>query len=305
MKWRSLVIVIGLIGLSCSDDSERLSNSAETLNETTTGAGFFEYSDYTPFNGRVLKIYYYIPLNVNTNSEILFVFHGNGRNAKDYRDAMITKADQYNFIVITPEFSIDNFPGGDAYNLGNVFTDGDNPSPSTLNSEDMWTFSVIEPLFDYIKDRINNNVLTYQVFGHSAGGQFAHRFTMFKPNARSHKIVASASGWYTVADLEVTFPYGFLASPLENMDLLALFQRKLIIQVGDLDNNPNAAGLRHNSFADMQGLNRLNRAQYFFDKASTLANQNNLEFRWELQIQQGANHNYEIASQNAADLIFN
>ena len=73
---------------------------------------------------------------------------------------MISKANQYNFIVIVPEFSNTNFSGGDTYNLENVFIDGDNPSASTLNPEEAWTFSVIEPLIDYIKQNLNNNSST-------------------------------------------------------------------------------------------------------------------------------------------------
>ncbi len=290
---------------SCSEDSDETTNNPDTFNETTRGSGFIEYSDYAPFNGKVLKIFYHIPSTVNVNTDILFVFHGNGRNAKDYRDAMVAKSNQYNFIVITPEFSNANFPGGDKYNLGNVYIDGDNPSPSTLNPENQWTFSVIEPLFDFIKENINNNSLTYQVFGHSAGGQFAHRFVMYKPNARYDKVVASASGWYTVTDDNITFPYGFMESPLETVALANLFDKKLMIQVGNLDNNPNASGLRHNQFADAQGLNRLVRAQHFFNEASQLSENNNLVFNWELFINEGADHEYDIASQNAADLIFN
>ena len=305
MKSWLLFLFVCLLFSSCSDNSETLLNNPELLNETTRGSGYFDYSDYTPFNGKVLKIYYHIPSNVNSNTEILFIFHGNSRNAKDYRDAMIAKANQYNFIIITPEFSNANFPGGDAYNLGNVFVDGDNPSPSTLNPEAEWTFSVIEPLFDYITQNLNNNSLVYQVFGHSAGGQVAHRFLMYKPNARYDKVVASASGWYTVTELEVSFPYGFTESPLESINLENLLQKSLTIQVGNLDNDPNASALRHNEFADAQGLNRLERAQYFYSKASVLAESNNLEFQWELHINEGADHNFEIASQNAADLIFN
>ncbi|MDB9720882.1 hypothetical protein OAA67_03295 [Winogradskyella sp.] len=301
------ILLVGFILVinSCSDDSTSVSNADLLFTETTTGSGFFEYSDYTSFNGKVLRVYYHIPSNTNSNTEILFVFHGNGRNAKDYRDAMILKANQYNFIVIAPEFSVANFLGGDAYNLGNVFIDGDNPSSSTLNPEAEWTFSVIEPLFDFVKLNLNNTVSNYHVFGHSAGGQFAHRFLMYKPTARYQKVVASASGWYTASDLEVVFPYGFVQSPLEIVSLSNLFSKQLIIQIGSLDNNPSASGLRHNQFADAQGLHRLERANYFYNKANTLAISNNLDLQWQLHINDGADHNYEIASQNAADLIFN
>jgi pimeloyl-ACP methyl ester carboxylesterase len=287
---------------SCSNDSIASTNNAAVLNEFTTGSGFFEY---TSFDDKLIRVFYHIPSNASASENMVFVFHGNGRNAKDYRDAMISKANQYGFIVITPEFSRTNFPGGDAYNLGNVFIDGDNPSPSTLNPESEWTFSVIEPLFDFVKQNVNNTSLKYQIFGHSAGGQFAHRFVMYKPNARYDKVVASASGWYTVPDFNVSFPYGFTQSPLETSNLEHLFQKRVFIQIGNLDNDPNASALRHNIFADAQGLNRLDRAQYFFDKIAVLAQENNLEFQWELHIKEGADHDFEIASQNAADLIFN
>ncbi|MFT4803897.1 MAG: pimeloyl-ACP methyl ester carboxylesterase [Psychroserpens sp.] len=302
VKFKILLLFTCILYINCSDNSELFSNSPQMLSENTRGAGYFEYAS---FNSKVLKVYYHVPLNINSDTKILFIFHGNGRNAKDYRDAMVAKANQYNFIVITPEFSNVNFPGGDTYNLGNVFIDGDNPSLSTLNPEEEWTFSIIEPLFDYVKQNINNNSLTYHLYGHSAGGQVAHRFLMYKPNARYDHVVASASGWYTATDLDVVFPYGFVESPLETTSLSDLFLKKLIIQIGSLDNDPNASALRHNEFADLQGLHRLERAKYFFNKAALLATTNNLECQWEFHINEGADHRYEIASQNAADLIFN
>ncbi len=297
-----LLLCMCFILNSCSDDSDVYTSNSEVINEFTRGSGFLEYSS---FDDKVMRVFYHIPPNANSNTKMVFVYHGNGRNAKDYRDAMTSKANQYGFIVITPEFSNSNFPGGDAYNLGNVFIDGDNPSPSTLNPEGEWTFSVIEPLFDFVKQSINNTTLKYHVFGHSAGGQFAHRFVMYKPNARYDKIVASASGWYTATDLSIAFPYGFMESPLETTSLASLFEKKIMIQVGNLDNDSNAASLRHNEYADAQGLNRLNRAEHFFNKASLLANASNVEFQWEIHINEGADHNYEVASQYAADLIFN
>jgi pimeloyl-ACP methyl ester carboxylesterase len=301
----SYLLFACILFYSCTEDSNEITNNPETLNETTRGSGYFEYSDYAPFNDKFIKIYYFIPTKVDSNSKFLFVFHGNGRNAEDYRDSMISKANQYNFIVIAPEFSSSYFPSGDSYNLGNVFIDGDNPSNSTLNPEEEWTFSVIDPLFDYIKQLTKNTSEKYEVFGHSAGGQFAHRFVMFKPHANYNKVVASGSGWYTVTNFNIRFPYGLIESPIETIELTNLFSKNLIILIGSLDNNTNAAGLRHNTFADAQGLNRLARAYHFFNTASVLAENRNLSFQWEFYINEGANHDFEIASQYAADLIFN
>ena len=300
----SILFVLSILSsfISCSENSDNSINESVILDEFVTGGGYFEFSD---FQSLVIKTYYHIPIYVTNNTPIVFVFHGAGRNAKDYRDAMIAKANQFNFIVIVPEFSIANFPGGDGYNLGNVFIDGDNPSIGTLNPEDEWAFSVIEPLFDFIKQSLNNFTPKYHIFGHSAGGQFAHRFMMFKPNARFDKVVSSGSGWYTVSNMDINFPYGFKNSPLEDNSFENLFEKQLTIQIGELDNDPNSAGLRHNQFADAQGLNRLERANHFFDEALQLSQENNLEFNWDLHINEEGTHNYLTASESAANLIFN
>ncbi|OZV70569.1 hypothetical protein [Winogradskyella aurantia] len=303
--YRSLFVLFTLTVLNCTNDYVPNANTPELPNNSLTGTGFFEYSDYEPFSNKVMNIYYHVPPNSSATTPMLFVFHGAGRNAKDYRNAMLEKANTFGFIIIAPEFSITNFPGGDAYNLGNVFVDGDNPSPATLNPEEDWTFSVIDPLFDFIKTNLENTTEKYHVFGHSAGGQFAHRFVMFKPNARIEKVVASASGWYTVPTEDVSFPYGFNNSPLENLSLNELYDKNLTVLIGDLDNDPNAPGLRHNVFADAQGINRFARAQYFYNLAFEQAQDGNLDFNWVLEINNGADHNYVEASLKAADLIFN
>jgi pimeloyl-ACP methyl ester carboxylesterase len=233
------------------------------------------------------------------------VFHGNGRNAFDYRNAMVDKSEEYNVIVIVPQFSSQDFPGGDAYNLGNVFMDGDNPSEETLNPEEKWTFSIIDPLFNYFKDLIGNVNTTYDIFGHSAGAQFAHRFVMFKPEANFNKVIASAAGWYTVPNLTVSFPYGYSNSPLEFSSLTDLYQQELTILIGELDNDPNASGLRHNEFADAQGDDRLERAQYFYNFALEDSQQLGVTLNWRIEVNSGAGHNYIVAASKGADILYN
>ena len=100
------------------------------------------------------------------------------------------------------------------------------------------------------------------MFGFSAGAQFVHRFIQFKPNARFDKVVAGAAGWYTVPDNTIPFPYGYENSILNTANLDNLLSSDLYIQVGALDNNPNSAGLRHNEYADAQGLNRVTTVSY-------------------------------------------
>jgi hypothetical protein len=301
---KNIVLVLcSSILFSCSDSSNSVPDDT-ILNPELKGSGYFDYSDYAPLAKQPIKVYFHIPANSNSNTPIVFLFHGDDRNASEYRDALIAKSEQYNFIILAPEFSEQYYPTGDKYNLGNVFVDGDNPSPAKLNPENVWTFSIIEPLFDYFKNSMLLNDNWYHIIGHSAGGQFAHRFVMFKPNARFNTVVASASGWYTVPDLKVDFPYGFIKSPLANLPFSTLFSKKLYVQIGLLDNDPNSPGLRHNAQADAQGLNRLTRANYFFDFSKNQALQNNLNFQWQITRVSGLDHSYIPAVNYAADLIF-
>lgn len=301
-----ITLMFFFILISCSkDEVSKNADIATPIDNLSTGSGLFTFTYNVVSFNKTMNIYYYIPENKTASTPILFVFHGTERNASDYRNTLITKAQLLGFIVIAPEFSEQNFPGGDGYNLGNVFIDGDNPSASSLNPESEWTFSIIEPLFDFVKTQINNTNGTYYMFGHSAGGQFVHRFLMFNPIARVEKAVVSASGWYTFPTNTIVFPYGTNQSPLENMSSSLFFDKKVYVQVGENDDDPNAAGLRHNSFADAQGLNRKERAINYFQFCEQLATTNAMNFNWTFRIVSNANHDYNEAAENAVSSLFN
>jgi predicted esterase len=251
-----------------------------------------------------MDIYYHVPNASTTTMPILFVFHGAGRNAVEYRNSWVEEANNRGFIVITPKFASSDFPGGDAYNLGNVFIDGDNPSSTTLNDEQDWAFSIIEPLFDEIKSQLSNTSETYNIFGFSAGGQFAHRFLMFKPNARINKAVASASGWYSVPDSNIEFPYGIGNCPVENIPASSYFSKNMIIQIGTLDNDPNASALRRNPIVDIQGTNRYDRAFYMFNTSQSIAENFGVDFNWQIIETPGNDHDNAGAVEQASEVLF-
>ena len=48
----------------------------------------------------------------------------------------------------------------------------------------------------------------YALYGHSAGGQFVHRYVAFADAPRMESAVAANSGWYTMPD-DGAFPYGW------------------------------------------------------------------------------------------------
>lgn len=281
-------------------------NEADDLDnvDSIDGTGAFLFEVNQTNLSTSMNVFFHIPNTDVVNMPVLFVFHGAGRDAREMRNAWISESNTKEFIVIAPEFTEQSFPGGNGYILGNVFVDSNNPSPQTLNPESDWTFSIIEPLFDRVKSLSGNASSQYDVYGFSAGAQFAHRLMMFKPNARFNKVVSSAAGWYTVPDSSVSFPYGIANSPLENLSLASFFSKSLRIQIGTLDNNPNAPSLRRNTTVDQQGDNRYDRAYYLYNTSQNLAESLGLDINWDIIETPNNDHTMEQSIPQASDLLY-
>lgn len=301
MKSCVLSFVFLVIFLSACDKNE----TDFPEEKQVTGTGSYTFSSYEPFSTRPINCYYHIPENIEKGSPVLVVLHGAGRDASNMRDYLIERADQLNFIVLAPEFSEVYFPGSDAYNLGNIFEDGDHPSEGTLNPEEEWTFSVIDPIFDDFKNRVGNTSSAYDVFGHSAGSQILHRFLIFNPEAQFNRVVCAAAGWYNMPDSGIEFPYGLDKSPAKNADLSPVFGKEVFVIVGSDDVDPNSAGLRHTPEADAQGLNRLERAQYFYNESRNIADGLGVSINWSYHLVPNTGHDGESNVNFAADLLYN
>lgn len=257
---------------------EVVSVQDNTLNSNSTES--FTFTPIGSLSNKPLSIFYHIPDGDIKNLPILFSFHGASRNASSYRNYWIEMANENNFMVFAPEFDDINYEGGDKYNLANIFDDGDNPSIDTYNSPDTWTISIIDQIFDYIVNEIQGNQTSYNAWGHSAGAQFLHRFILYLPNSKLNVGVSSNAGWYTVPDNSFDFPYGLFNSQLNDSTLTDAFSKKLYVHLGENDNNPNSSGLRHNDVVDLQGLNRYDRGNFFYQKSLTKAESINAIFNW-------------------------
>ena len=266
----------------------------------SNSTGSFVYTPNSPLNSKPITIYYHIPNGNISTMPILFSFHGDERNASDYRDYWISMANANGFMVFAPEFKEVDFPGGDGYQLGNVFDDGDNPSSATYNPTNEWTFSIIDPLFESVKSKVSGNQQTYDAWGHSGGAQFLQRFRLYLPNSKLNTAICSNAGWYTVPDILINFPYGIKKGQLLNSNLAIPFSKKLIVHLGLNDTDPNSAGLRHNTTVDtQQGLYRLVRGRYFFDTSISISQSLNNPFNWEKQEVAGVGHEAQIMANDA------
>ena len=270
------------------------------LNPNTTGS--FIFTPQAPLNRNPLEVFYHIPDGDITTMPILMSLHGAGRNGESYRDYWIQMANEHGFIVIAPEFTTENYPGlGDNYNMSNIFDDGDNPSLETFNDQSEWTFSTLDPLFDYVKVAASNIRETYNAWGHSGGAQFLHRFVTYLPNSKLDIAVCSNAGWYTVAENGVSFPYGIDNGQLPTTDLITAFSKKLIVHLGKNDTNSDSStGIRRNDVVDaQQGIHRFERGQYFFNTSQATAQNMEVTFNWEKHEVAGIGHQAQLMANDA------
>ena len=81
------------------------------------------------WDGPNLRVFLTRPTGLAPDRPVVFVMHGMGRNADEYRDQWHELAVANDFLLVVPEFSEADFPGTDAYNLGNLSDTSGAPTP--------------------------------------------------------------------------------------------------------------------------------------------------------------------------------
>lgn len=275
--------------MGCSSDDDNTERDNGENNEIVLTKGSvdqFEYTGYKPLSDRPVAVYYYIPHDLPEDAPIMFLMHGNGRNAKGYLNSMKFYADTHKFLVIAPRFSTDFYPSRD-YHRGGIFQKN-----GKMKDKEDWTFSMVEPLFDYVKEITNKNNTGYILYGFSAGSQFAHRYTWFFPDNRAEQTIPVAAGSYTMPDYDIDYYYGLRnvkdQVPESNID--KALAKNLTIAVGDADTIRGRSDLPKTIEADAQGKNRVERAEYYFQEAKQLAQERGVDFNWKFVLVPGVGH---------------
>jgi poly(3-hydroxybutyrate) depolymerase len=259
------------------------------------GDGSFTFDGWA---GPPICVWYHLPEAIGPATPVLFVMHGVNRDADRYRDEWSALADQHGFVLVVPEFNEASFPGSAGYNLGNILDRDGRPVP-----RERWSFSALEPLFDRVRALTGTRVERYDLYGHSAGAQFVHRYVMFMPDARVRRAVAANAGWYTLPDRDVTYPYGLAGQRLPPVDLRRLFHQPLTILLATADNDPAYPNLRRTPEAMAQGPHRLARGEFFFGSAAAAAAALGTDFRWTLEKVDGVGHDNGAMAAPAAALL--
>lgn len=260
------------------------------------GPGVFTFSGW---GGPPLRVHYHRPASAGVRTPIAFILHGASRNADDYRDNWIAESNARGVIIAAPEFDSARFPQSLTYNLGGLAEAGERFRPNPNGA-----FTVLEPLFDELKARTGSRAPTYALFGHSAGGQFVHRFALFAGRTRASPMVSANSGWYTAANLGTPFPYGLAGTGLTERDLRTAFAKPLTVLLGTADTDRVDDNFRKTPEAEAQGSTRLERGQRFFAAAQAEALRLRTRFGWRLTYAPGVAHDNAAIASYAAALLF-
>jgi poly(3-hydroxybutyrate) depolymerase len=227
-----------------------------------------------------MTVWYYRPRPLRAEAQIVFVMHGSSRTAQAARDIGAVYGRHHGSVVLAPEFSERHYPG-DTYAFGNMVD-----SRGQLLAESRWGLSAIEHLFDAVRQAAGLTTSSYDIVGHSAGGQFVHRLVLFVPGARFRRAVATSPGRYAFPSLTVAFPYGLHGTAIDSAALVHALSRDFVLLLGDRDTEDRS----REPEAMSQGRNRLARGLRFFAAATDAANQLNAPLAWRLVILHDANH---------------
>ncbi len=252
-----------------------------------TGAGWSRFDDEAGGARGYIRVFHYIPAQINPASRILIALHGLDRVAAGFRDGFIAEADRLGKIVIVPEFDADAFPGVFAYNYGNVVTP---PPRSRPNARKDWNFGLIDRLFLRLGDSLRLRTGKFDLYGNSAGSQYVLRYAALAQAPLLEKPISSNSGIYMLPDLTVDYPAGMGGIGMGDADLRRYFSRPLHILLGDADVDATAADLPRTPEALAQGPHRLARGLWHYEHCKELARRLGIELAWTVEIVPGAGH---------------
>lgn len=246
-------------------------------------------------DGRELTVHVRAGSTVTASTPVLIVLHGVERNPVRYLQSWEPLIEGLDVVVLAPEFDSSAFPGVDEYNLGGM-RDGDDDR----DVEDR-TFAAIDAVLESARERLGVQASTVDLFGHSAGAQFVHRYLTFTPSVAVRRAVAANAGWYTMPDPDVDYPYGLEDAPKPRAPMERLLGADLVILLGDLDTADE--NLRQDDGADEQGKTRVERGKSYYQAGKTRSAELGVAFGWTVEVVSGVAHDQGGMARAAAQYL--
>lgn len=232
-----------------------------------------------------IPVFYYRPVTWTEEEPVFIAFPGYTRRAESYEKHLEELAVKYNMLIASPEFSVKKFPDDRWYQEGNM---ADAEVNGHIQPRKDWTFSAVNHVISAVKKRSRGRGKVI-LFGHSAGGQLMHRFSLFSEENRADEIVCANSGWFTMPDDEIPFPYGTKDLPLTEKDYEKAFSRKVTMLMGGNDISRKKP-FRDTREADAQGMNRMERCNNYYHACEAKAHELSVPFLWKLGVVEGSAH---------------
>lgn len=259
------------------------------------------YNGFEALKDKPVTVYYNIPSSGDmTKMPVLFIFPGEDRSAKEHMALFTDWARRQKVMLFAFEFPTAYYPTTTEYILGGMNT---RQSSEGLTAKEKWNFNYVESFFKSVQQFTKTTQTTFDMWGHSAGAQFVHRFCTFMEDAHVNRAIAANSGWYTMPDADLSFPYGY--KEVTDVDwshqLPKVFAQKLYIQLGGADTS--TEGLNNTTGAMSQGSTRLERGQHYFTTSRNTASRKSLPFNWSITIVPNIGHDASGMAQAAMDTL--
>ncbi|MDR0429341.1 MAG: succinylglutamate desuccinylase/aspartoacylase family protein [Tannerellaceae bacterium] len=267
--------------------------------EMPVGEGMFTYKEYLPFADRPVDVHYYIPESGDIrNMPIIFVFEGADRNYGYLLKAWKEEAKKHQFMVFIPQFDLERFPLSDYQEIGVM-----DKKNNGIRPVEEQTPALTDKMFEYIRQCSGSKRKGYMIYGHSAGGQFVQRFMLFHDSPYVDKAVISAPGWYTFPDTTQDYPYGVRNIPYITPEAIKKYLAKPIILQLATGDTIRESYLRKTPQAEMQGRNRYERGNKFYQYLRQIAAEHNWPCNWQKIEEEGLGHQSVEMGQRAVPVM--
>ena len=260
-----------------------------------TNAAEIHQTTFAYWNKPDVEIYYITPDVINENTKVIFVIHGNSRNAEEYLSAWIPYVLNKNVIVAAPQFSKIDFRYFFLLEMAES-------SGKVNNNKNDYINNSISLFFNYIKSKFSLSTKAYSMFGHSAGAQFTHRYMLLSMDTRISNSVIANAGWYTFLTND-EFPYGIKNSPISisNEQIKWFMSNKVHLLIGSDD--VGFQSVNSSKGANLQGLTRVDRAANYFDSLVVNAENRGYALRWNYRVLDSVDHDFKKITPFAAQIL--
>lgn len=253
---------------------------------------------FTDWAGPPVTVFSWTPPNRKPDTPVIFVMHGVNRDGDRYFTEWQPLAAARGFALIAPQFESAAFPGARNYNLGRLRDD-----TGAVRPKAEWAFSALDGMFSDWRRRTGLRTRRFQLFGHSAGAQFAHRALLAAPPRQLGRTVSANAGFYTWPALDRPWPHGLGETPFGERALRAWLARDMTVLLGTADNDPEHQSLNREPASMAQGAHRLARGEAFFAAAQALTAARGWRLGWRIAYAPGIGHDNARMAPFAADVL--